>query len=442
MDPVHYIQNCFRAIRNWFRHNTVLIKSILLISGLVWSTMMEKTFVRILITPHTGGGRAYDLPSVVAVNLHQGISSVFVLIFTYATGGCLVRFLVVVCSTTASILGLIYYMFPVAGDDDKEQLHLWSFYLAMVVMASAQAALTATLKEALDGRFRPMYHDQYQRQRLTKLLWSPVSLMAAEFAPLEPLTGLHFEKLALVLITVMLFLFCVFLLSSSYNHYAMATGYVRATERRRVEARRPVNLFLLWVCLLILSLVSASASAFFFLEASTFSGRNYLSAILSLDKLLRFTEASFRGIQRRNQETVELLRIGIALLYCVLCCTVAPLYWLAPQFFILGLMVGLAKEGFQSLYESRVSSHLKRYGSALGELARGLGGILSMLCIFVFRGDFSWLEKDVDSRGFNTYCIFLLVLSSFSFSLFLVVAAWYMGGCMLLDDEEIQEHLE
>ncbi|XP_042049586.1 uncharacterized protein LOC121795189 isoform X2 [Salvia splendens] len=192
MDPVHYIQNCFRAIRNWFRHNAVLISSTLFISGkilvtpnlihsiiiiyiyaivkntgLVWSTMMEKTFLRILITPHTSaGGKVYDLPSIVLVNLHQGITSVFALVFTYATGGCLLRFLVVVFSTTASILGVIHYMLVAAGNDDKEQLHMCSFYVAMVVMASAQAALTAVLKEALEDRFRPTY----QRQRLTKLL--------------------------------------------------------------------------------------------------------------------------------------------------------------------------------------------------------------------------------------------------------------------------------
>ncbi|KAG6426394.1 hypothetical protein SASPL_110617 [Salvia splendens] len=423
--------NCFRAVRSWFRHNTILIKSTLFILGLVWSTMMEKTFVRILITPlpHSGAGKVCDLPSIVVVNLHQGISSVSVVAFTYATGGCLLRFLVVVFSATASVLGVIYYMFVAAGNGDKEQLH-WC--LAMVVMASVQAALTVTMKEVLDDHFRPMDKDYYQIQRLSKLLWSPVSLVA-----LEPLPRLHFEKLALVLITMMLCLFSVFLLRSySYNHYAMMTSYVRATEaddRRRIEATRPVNLMLLWFCLLILSLVSSTASTFFFLEASTFSGRNYLFAILSLDNLLRFTAALFRGFGRNNH-----LRIGIALLYSVACCTIAmgtgmSVYWLTPQFFILALMVEVAKDGFQSLYETQAPSHLKRYGSALGELASGLGGALGLICIFIFRG------RDL---SFNTYCIFLAVLSASIFIFYLLVAFWDVCGRILLEDEEILQHLE
>ncbi|KAG6428851.1 hypothetical protein SASPL_106890 [Salvia splendens] len=385
-------------------------------TGLVWSLIVEKTLFKIIITAHGSGGKVYDLRSAaVVVNLHRGISGVFIMAFTYAIDayrGRLDRLLAVVFSTTACILGLIYIF--LAG---KEQLHLWPYYLDLVVMASAaQAGLTVTLKEIFDNQFRPMHQE--------KLFWNIASLLATIFA--------HSEKLVLLLIIVTVCFIFVFFLSS--HSYVRATSELHHNnEGRTVE----MSVWWLWVCLLILSVVSASGSTFFFSEDCTPNG-DYLKDILSFDYWLRVAKASsfafkdFGDIQRLNQDIMEFLRIGIPLLHLVVWCAISlvmtamSVYWLTLHCILMGVTVGLAKTGFQWLYESQAVSHLKRYGWALGELAGGLGCLLSILCIFVFPGgDFSGM-----------YNVIMAGLSVFNIILYLAVAFWYMGEWTLSEDQE------
>ncbi|KAL1551745.1 protein NRT1/ PTR FAMILY 1.3-like isoform X1 [Salvia divinorum] len=415
-----------------------------IILGLIWSfKIVEKAFLNILIT-RLSAGKMYDLrSSVVLVNSLELISVVLVVISTYATNVYRSRFMMVVLSTAVFIVGSIL----------SGQLNLWLFYAAM---ALAHAAVAVTLKVFLENQLRTKYRDVSERQQLTKFWWTMVSALAAIFNQVSPLSGFHLKKLAKFLVIAMGCFFVVFLLGfEHYNDDGESSHNVVASI---AKSKRPVNILSLCVCLSILNLVSAAGSAFFFLEAITLAVRDYLPVIILLDNVTRLTEFAVSessgyllkklGERKRyNLQKMELLRIGMGMWCCVLCCNFAvgasthrkygpgggemSVYWLIPQFVLLGLMRGLAKDGFQSLYRSQAESQFK--GWALGELARGAGSLLSMICVYIFNGrHFRWLEKNVGSSSLNKYYSFLAVLSVGNAMFYCWVAAWYLAWPFLV----------
>ncbi|KAG6428849.1 hypothetical protein SASPL_106888 [Salvia splendens] len=440
------------VLRMFSKHIIDFKKSILFILGLIWSfKMVEQTFVNILIT-RLATENNYDLlGSVGVVNLLELLYVLLILISSYASNRIKVykgRFFMVVFSTTFFFIGLIH-SFAEAGNDDEWQLSLGLFYPAMAIMAFGRGALAVTLKAFLDDQFRSKYGDDNERQQHTKFWWSLVSSLAALFVQVSPLTGFDLKKLEKVLIVVMGCFFLVFTFGFDY--------YSDDKERKHnvtsiAKVKRPVNILALWGCLSVLSIVFASGSTFFFLEAITLSDREYIiPVILLLDNLTRFTGfvvsescslviIKLKEQKRYNIQKMELVRIGMGMWCCVLCCNFAvgvsthrkygaggskmSVYWLTPQFFLLGLVRGLAKDGFQSLYESQV----RKYGWALGELARGVGCLLSILCIRIFSGkNFKWFQNNVDTSSLNKYYSFLAVLSVANAMLYCWIAGWYLA---------------
>ncbi|KAG6395678.1 hypothetical protein SASPL_141802 [Salvia splendens] len=503
-----------RWCREKFQYYVVFTTSIFFILGLVFSyKLLEKTFLDILMTrvaaawgmQDKSGEDDYDYnydlrTAVIIVNLHEGTAAILIPLFVYAADVIhMGRFKMVAFSATVCIVGL---MLNKRAAHDDITLNIRLFYLALGLMALAQAAQRVNLEGFLDDQLRPMDLDNDQRKRRSKLWWTMVSFAVAIFAGFGPLPRLHdFEKLALVLISVMGFCFFVFLLG--FKHYNFVpkienpfkdVGIVlrRAFSNRNVECPqtqephvpclrwldkataegscsgeqvRGVKLLLkmlpLWCCFLTFSLVSASGSTFFFMEAiEVTNDHNYINAILLFSNLSRLTQyavsygSSFLigklGERKKcNRRKMELVRIGIGMTCCLLCCVTASAtakrrqdigeddysddamspYWLTPQFFLLGLMWGLSEDGFESFYESQVSENLSKYGVAFVELANGVGIFASVLCILVFRSPpFEWFHEGLYYSNLNRYYIFLAVLSVVNLMVYCWVAYSYGVG--------------
>ncbi|KAK1592153.1 hypothetical protein Q3G72_020345 [Acer saccharum] len=66
------------------------------------------------------------------------------------------------------------------------------------------------------------------------------------------------------------------------------------------------------------------------------------------------------------------------------------IFWLAPQFCLLGLMKGLVKDVFQDFMIDQLPHSWKNYVSAMnGFIIDGIGSFLSIVCIYVNRSLFS-----------------------------------------------------
>ncbi|XP_047962141.1 protein NRT1/ PTR FAMILY 5.7-like [Salvia hispanica] len=473
--------------REKFRYYVVFTTSIFFILGLIFSyKLVEKTFLNILMTrlAEAWEGDNFDLRTVVIiVNLHEGTAAVLVLLFVYAADvmhhG---RFKTVVFSTAVCIIGL---MLNKRAARDDETLSMRLFYPALGLLALALAAQRVNLEGFLDDQLRPKGLEDDRRKRRSKFWWTLVSFAAAIFAGFGPLPRLHFEDLALTLISVMGFCFFVFLLAFKRYHFvpeienpfkdvgivihgAISNRNIEWLDKAAAEGScsseqvRGVKLLFkmlpLWCCFLTFSLVSASGSTFFFNEAMYLTtDHNYINAILLFSNLSRLTQyvvsyaSSFligklEDWKKCNRQKMELVRIGTGMICCLLCCIIASetarrrqdigeydfsndnmsTYWLTPQYFLLGMMWGLSEDGFESFYESQVSENLSKYGVPFMALANGVGIFASILCILVLRSPpFEWFKKELYYSSLDKYYIFLAVLSVVNLLVYCWVAYSY-----------------
>ncbi|XP_042049710.1 protein NRT1/ PTR FAMILY 5.6-like [Salvia splendens] len=353
--------------------------------------------------------------------------------------------------------------------DDKGQPNLWLFfYPALGLLGLAQAGHKVTLRVFLEDQFRRrrVETNDKERRRCTKFWWFLVSVVAAIFAQLEPLTGFPFKTLALALISVMMFFFIVFFLGFEQYH----NGEIDNDEapHQGITWRMIIILLRLWVCLSSLSLVSASGSTFFLLEATSLvAHHDNLFAILILANLVRCVEIMVSELSRWATKQlgfrisiVELMRIGMGIGCCILCCNIASIaaddrgggvmsvYWLIPQFFLLGLVRGFAKDGFQSVFESNVHPPYKIHGRCLGALTTGFGSLLSILCVYIFgmkqfyifgSKQFQWFQYDLENSRLNKYYNFLSILSVWNGFLYVDLMRSYVGTWFLMEDAEMQK---
>ncbi|PQP93038.1 protein NRT1/ PTR FAMILY 5.14 [Prunus yedoensis var. nudiflora] len=161
------------------------------------------------------------------------------------------------------------------------------------------------------------------------------------------------------------------------------------------------------------------------------------------------------------------MRIGCGMASTVLCCVAAwvveihrmrkvtragleddtsetismSMFWLVPQFFLLGLMEGLAVDGLIDLLVDRVDEEdkemAKNYGSHTSDLVVGIGKLLTALIILAFKQ--RWFNDSINLSRLDKYYRLLTFLSLGSFVYYLCVGFYFYSK----DDTQnsaIEEH--
>lgn len=223
----------------------------------------------------------------------------------------------------------------------------------------------------------------------------------------------------------------------------------------------------MWTTFLTFSLVAATGSTFFLEEASSITDEGF--PILFFIILQRFTEFMVSEIsdyvleklgKKKNNigQKVMLMRIGIGMICCVLCCIAAwvnavhrlrlvkahgdpkgymNVFWLTPQYFLLAVMEGLSEDGLENFFDSQVSKSISRYGPPFGECVMGVGKYLSVLCILILSRWFKWFQDEVNHSRLDKYYAVLAILSLVNIVLYCWVAHWYGDDRFLSEDDEV-----
>ncbi|KAH6833862.1 hypothetical protein C2S53_019426 [Perilla frutescens var. hirtella] len=208
----------------------------------------------------------------------------------------------------------------------------------------------------------------------------------------------------------------------------------------------------MWLTFITFSIVHASGDTFFLEEASSITDASF--PLLFLISLQRFTELvvsetsdyvleKLHEKMNFNAQRMMLVRIGIGMLCCVLCCITAwtqavhrlglvathnkanghmSVYRLTPQFLLLAFMEGLSLKGLQNFFESRVSRSMFRYGPSFEECVNAFGRFGSIGCILILS---KWFQNGVEKSQLNNYYIFLAFLSGLNTIVYCLVALWY-----------------
>ncbi|KAK9290702.1 hypothetical protein L1049_008876 [Liquidambar formosana] len=218
------------------------------------------------------------------------------------------------------------------------------------------------------------------------------------------------------------------------------------------EVKRLLKMMPMWTTFVVYSLVEATGSTFFLehIEAPisfvvfkvflsfTFS---YLYDSIILKKRGRnacflafggvyFYSTKVMVMDSSRWRRATLLRIGAGMASSVLCCGVAWLVeahrlnskkgaddrdktigwtsnlWLLPQFFLWGLMEGLARKGLDDFTNVQVAKSMASYGSSFNDCVLGIGKFLTVLFVF-FR---SWFGDTISKSHLDKYYRMLALL--------------------------------
>ncbi|KAK2989301.1 hypothetical protein RJ640_002586 [Escallonia rubra] len=148
-----------------------------------------------------------------------------------------------------------------------------------------------------------------------------------------------------------------------------------------------------------------------------------------------------KKLEAAKTRVPDAIKIGFAMAVSIFCCLIASfvetkrlaeksitVFWLTPQFLLLGAMDGLARDGIEGFFSHQGPHWLGRYAAALAELVTGFGTIVSAAFLLLARkvsekkGE-GWIQDSIDESRLNYFYEALAVLAAINFA-FYVFIAW------------------
>ncbi|KAJ7961273.1 Protein NRT1/ PTR FAMILY 5.7 [Quillaja saponaria] len=238
------------------------------------------------------------------------------------------------------------------------------------------------------------------------------------------------------------------------------------------EVREVMQLSRLLHLLLIFSaysLVVAAENTFFVKQSSNlntdiFDGRLEIgvSVMFPLKSLISTLAVFVFWWRDWTKQSITVWRIGAGMIAAVLCCITArqvelkrlhlikkeltvsdkpdkpismSILALIPQFVLLGLMEGLAKEGLANFFYNHVPESIRTFSEPFHELVSGIGKFFSIPFVLIFK---SWFSDTINDSHLDKY---YLVLATLSFVL-LCIYVYYCIKYGYMDDYTEEENGE
>ncbi|XP_047268456.1 protein NRT1/ PTR FAMILY 5.6 [Capsicum annuum] len=226
------------------------------------------------------------------------------------------------------------------------------------------------------------------------------------------------------------------------------------------DVKRLISMFPLWSTFFVYSLVQATESTFFYLQADFMDdhlGKFSHVPIVVFVIIKTSTSSSVAFLCEFLKKKASpapprrppLYRILLGMLCSLFCCltawrvevyrrcklqlwvddynnehydTIIGMFWLTPQFILAGLMDGLSSSGLQDFFETQVCDSMKGYGPEFSEFATAIGKFFSVMSILIFR---PWFKEDVNRSRLDKYYAMLMVPTFLNFCFCCFVSNWY-----------------
>lgn len=324
-------------------------------------------------------------------------------------------------------------------------------YGAMVLITLGEAGRWAALEEFLDEQYlseqnhADLTYDEHQNKK--DALWMLPWFLGA-VVPTIPLktTWAQIFLISAIAMAVSSLVFvmgfrCYFI----HNHVAQAPSVSEQTRSgnlwRLINILKERRCFLIetlviWIAfLLAYSVVDAAGNTFFYQQMNNLDSpfNNYDPAVYFnlFASLSKYVISFLCGLIPRTRK-LSRLRIWFGMACTVLCCLVAwqvkshrlnasntsSIFWLVPQFFLLGVMEGLAVDGMIDFLVERVADGDKvmvgYYGSHTTDLVTGIGKIFVGITILALRG--RWFDDhSLDTSHLDRYYMALTIFTAVVF---------------------------
>ncbi|KAK3015371.1 hypothetical protein RJ639_006271 [Escallonia herrerae] len=166
-----------------------------------------------------------------------------------------------------------------------------------------------------------------------------------------------------------------------------------------------------------------------------------------------------KRIQAANKRVPDAIKIGFGMAVSVFCCLIASfvetkrfaviskektmtVFWLTPQFLLLGAMDGLARDGIEGFFSHQGPPWLKTYAAAFAEFVTGFGTMLTVVFFFLARKverHVGLFEHGIDRGGLRHFYEGLAVLAAINFAFYVFVAWRYSYKATKPDESKLEE---
>ncbi|PIA51160.1 hypothetical protein AQUCO_01100180v1 [Aquilegia coerulea] len=233
------------------------------------------------------------------------------------------------------------------------------------------------------------------------------------------------------------------------------------------ETKLLIRMLPMWTTFLLYGLVNSLGSTFFLQQGSNMNRRlHHFKVPLPLFLLFtRYVSGQITWLNMRLSKNFPTLkqvmnptrRIGIGMLFGVLCCSVASsveakrlnivkqynrqnkpkdtlpisVFWLLPQFLLLGAMDGFTYPGVKDFFYDQVPKSMRNFGPSFTASMMGVGSLLSVVVIAVIDkitsqgGRPSWFADTTNKSRLDYYYQTLTVLSYINLIFYAFVASKY-----------------
>ncbi|KAI9196190.1 hypothetical protein LWI28_021797 [Acer negundo] len=197
------------------------------------------------------------------------------------------------------------------------------------------------------------------------------------------------------------------------------------------ETKLLLKMIPIWSTFLVIGLVSSTGDTFSIVQGDKLNDPIgllfyivfYLKPISkAMISYLFYKFLSPERIPENQYKLAKILRIWIGMVLCPIFCAVSwrvevgrlnnkitSLFWLAPQYCLLGFMLGFSADGLEEFIIDELPKSLQNYASAMnGFVVDGLGSFLSILFMYANRNIF---DSTLDNSRLDTYYMRLMIIS-------------------------------
>ncbi|XP_050213007.1 protein NRT1/ PTR FAMILY 5.7-like [Mercurialis annua] len=257
------------------------------------------------------------------------------------------------------------------------------------------------------------------------------------------------------------------IIENTENSSGKTTPWRLATVTQVEELKLLLNMIPIWLSTLPFGICVAQTSTFFIKQATMLNrniGNNFmipsasvyaLSAIGTIISVATYEKLLIPMLRkaRGNERGITILqRIGIGIGFCIISMIIATLvenkrlnfvnnkplngsfsmsvFWLAPQYLIVGIGDGFALVGLQEFFYGQVPDSMRSLGIAFYLSVIGAGNFLSSILITVVDGvsekyGKSWFGKDLNSSRLDLFYGLLAVMTGASLIVYVFLARRY-----------------
>ncbi|XP_059637776.1 protein NRT1/ PTR FAMILY 5.6-like [Cornus florida] len=218
----------------------------------------------------------------------------------------------------------------------------------------------------------------------------------------------------------------------------------------------------MWTTFIFYSVVQTTGNTFFITQAAKLNDKIGSNG-LTLPTTVFFLVISFSNLifgvlcdqlkkmihDKELQHRCTLVRIGFGMVTCILCCVTAlqveirrlhtismSIYWLIPQYCLLGVMKRLAEEGLKNFFNTQFGqkTEYRIYEQVFTECALSIGKFVSIACVQIFQASFG---DSINWSRFDHYYKMLVFLCVGNLFYYICISMMYCNQSSPVEEEDL-----